>query len=464
MSKVLIIGNGFDRQIGLQTDYFSFLDWMQKKGYGVDQKFHDISSKMTLGVTLDSRFAIYPRNNLSNEKYYEKYEKGQFKSTFKFENYHNSQFLTDADWCKEIYFFLPVILNQPSFTQPKPNVWYCFFQLLRFSHKLKPYANFMNIQGNWIDLEGIIKEAIAEILPESQAGNRGFSIVHFCATLILPSTLVSPQNGWNTAIKNDFIKYNIEKIKELLIDDFLELKETLADYIKQIQDEKKIKWEQFFGSLSDTTAPILKREGFGQIITFNYTNFIAPFGKVYHVHGEVNDGSKIVFGLDPFRKDETFHDSGKLSELEEKIFNDRWLSKFTKISQLLTLQKNKQGNTLISDIDKVVIIGHSIGVQDYSYYFSLIDQNENQIRIDCLWYDFNENKQNDERKLQEDYSEIVRSNNELSMQNALFEMLQQYERYAKKRILHRMIFEGRIKFIKIEIPTLEFISKHYPGF
>ena len=41
--RVLIVGNGFDRKIGLKTDYISFLDWMQEKGYGVGERFAEYS-------------------------------------------------------------------------------------------------------------------------------------------------------------------------------------------------------------------------------------------------------------------------------------------------------------------------------------------------------------------------------------------------------------------------------------
>lgn len=477
MEKVLIIGNGFDRQLGLKTDYFSFLDWLQLKGFGIDQKFSEISQSMSLGEVNNGIFNTFPRVAETNQEYYARNITRIGKKSLRFDSFSNSQYLPDNFQYKEIYFCLPFIIGQTSFISTKPNVWYCFFQLVRHAKTLEqlklelsryliPYTKLMSIQGNWIDLEGIIKEAISEIIngeiisTEKRKGE-SFTLINFCLALLLPSSIINENNGWNIAPRHDFIKLNIEKIKEYLIDDFLEIKLNLTLYLKEIHSKNKITWSQFFSSLNNETRLELNRESFGQIISFNYTDFIDPYKKVYHVHGDVRDGQNIIFGLDPFKKDETFHDSGHLSILEENIFNDNSLSKFTKISQLLTLQKSKRENLLINNIEKIVIVGHSIGVQDYSYYFSLIADNEKNIRIDCLWYEFNINDEIHEKEIERNTNNMPRKNNEQSMQNSLFEMLQQYERYAKKRILHRMIFEGRIKFIKTEIQTIDYIKQHY---
>jgi hypothetical protein len=51
---VLFVGNGFDRKIGLKTDYISFLEWMKKEGYGVGENFKENSN---------NKFSLYFTQN-----------------------------------------------------------------------------------------------------------------------------------------------------------------------------------------------------------------------------------------------------------------------------------------------------------------------------------------------------------------------------------------------------------------
>ncbi len=133
---------------------------------------------------------------------------------------------------------------------------------------------------------------------------------------------------------------------------------------------------------------------------------------------------------------------GNLNQTERKttfeldLSKNKLLLRFSKLSQLLHLQIDKPSQWF-EQISRISIVGHSIGEQDYSYFFSILDRNIDFISIHCLWYEYNEG-----------------ANNKESMKEALFEMLTSYEKYSNKRILHKMIFESRIKFKEVFIPKL----------
>ncbi|HRI24771.1 MAG TPA: AbiH family protein, partial [Ferruginibacter sp.] len=172
------------------------------------------------------------------------------------------------------------------------------------------------------------------------------------------------------------------------------------------------------------------------IINFNYTNFLPAYLNTYYVHGNIDDFDKIVFGLDMNIKGGEFQTDERKTKFEISLHKNKQLLKFSKISQLLHLQVDKTSVPL-NIISTLSIIGHGIGEQDYSYFFSILDRNADSIQINCFWYKFNEEGDNKE-----------------STKEALFEMLTSYEKYSNQRILHKMIFEGRIKFKEVFIPNI----------
>ncbi|MBK6381692.1 MAG: hypothetical protein IPF72_19345 [Chitinophagaceae bacterium] len=225
-------------------------------------------------------------------------------------------------------------------------------------------------------------------------------------------------------------------------DDFLEFKKILCNYLTPLSEKIKRNWQTFeYASLgkykeNSDKINIIHTSHYEKIIDFNYTDFGPENPNIYYVHGNIDDSKNVVFGLDMNIRGGEFQKHERKTAFELNLTKNKDLLKFSKISQLLHLQVDKISHTL-NKITQLSIVGHSIGEQDYSYYFSILDRNVDHIQLNCLWYQFNEG-----------------GNNKESLKDALFEMLTEYEKYSNQRILHKMIFEGRIKFKEVFIPRI----------
>lgn len=436
--RVLIVGNGFDRKIGLKTDYISFLDWMQEKGYGVGEKFTEYSKKIHFPYleTSDSRI----------KEYKEFAPQTQFEGgTFNILNPIQSNYFQEP---KESYlansllYVLPEIIskNNPPITK-HPNIWYSFIQLLRYQKKnelldinTSRFEKYLGDEGNWVDIEGLIQKSIETRIQQDYFKGGIFSVSAYFDVFSLANLLLMDLNESRQRPKKE--------VYELVWNDFLEFKRTLCNYLTPISEKIKKHWQVFenaslieYNKNNDDTN-IIQVNQYETIIDFNYTDFGPDDPKIYYVHGNIDDRDNVVFGLDMNIKGGTLEKDERKTTFELGLTKSKQLLKFSKISQLLHLQVHKDSHPL-NKITQLSIVGHSIGEQDYSYYFSILDRNVDHIQINCLWYGFNEG-----------------GNNKEFMKNALFEMLTGYERYSNQRILHKMIFEGRIKFKEVFIPQI----------
>ncbi len=436
--NVLIVGNGFDRKLGLKTDYISFLDWMQEKGYGVGQKFAEYSKKIHFPhlETSDSRIKEYkefaPQTQFEGEK-------------FNILNPTDAKYfeeLKESYLANSLLYVLPEITSKnPPANTKHPNIWYSFIQLLRYQKKNKlldintsRFEKYLGDEGNWVDIEGLIQKSIETRIQNDYFKAGIFSISGYFDVFSLANLLLMDLNENRQKPK--------EEIYALVWEDFLEFKKTLCNYLTPLSEKIKANWHLFEkASLlkykeTNGDTNIIHANQYEKIIDFNYTPFVSEKSKLYYVHGNKDDRDNIVFGLDMNIKGGEFQKDERKTTFELSLNKNKELLKFSKISQLLHLQVDKISHPL-NKITQLSIVGHSMGEQDYSYYFSILDRNVDNIQLNCFWYEFNEG-----------------GNNKESMKDALFEMLTEYEKYSNQRILHKMIFEGRIKFKKTFIPQI----------
>ncbi len=438
MSNVLIIGNGFDRQLGLKTDYISFLDWIDAKG----EYFEEVIFE---GANMFKEWLLETNHEVNEEwieifinivKNHGKEINGAKRFLDKIKvKYHIPNNYSDVLKTKgreNIIRFLLPLTNRKIFNnhKPKTNLWFSYFNYLRRYKNIDPNLNFifkefLGENGQWIDLETLIEKNIISDIKILTKSGADLTILNFAGYVL-----------------NDKLTDN--DIKEKLWNDFKDFKLLLAEYIK-------LQYYPFNEGFNKVKGiPLLEGYFFHKVINFNYTNFyfdIHTFDNnsrfkltredVYNVHGVGNDKENIVFGFDSFFTNENIVSEGK-SQLEIDLLKDKDLVKYSKIQQLLELQKDKPEFN-IGIVDKLSILGHSIGEQDYNYFFSIMDNNIDRIKLEYLWYRYNDNQEFDNRQ---------------SGQEALFNMINAYEKYANKRVFHKMIFEGRIKFREVPIPKI----------
>lgn len=439
--NILIVGNGFDRKIGLKTDYISFLDWMKEEGYGVGTRFFQNSEKID-----------YANNNFSFQNRLQCYK--SFLNTptdfigvkFNIQNQSSVKYFEEPAENKianNLLYLLPEIIsgNKPQKTE-KANIWYSFIQLLRYQKTnnlfitdISRFGNYLCEEGNWVDIEGLIQKSIEIRIQNDYYVSGIFSVARYFDIFSLANLF--------TMDINETYQRSKEEIYDIVWQDFLEFKKCLSEYLAFISsgiknlDQKFIQESiQYYKSQGGKTFILNNINQFAKIINFNYVPLVFNHADVYHIHGDIDDREKIVFGLDVNLRNSELHTDERKTTFEIKLSRSKSLLRFSKLHQLLHLQVDKGKNNL-GKVFSLTIIGHSIGEQDYSYYFSILDRNIENIEIVCLWYKYNE----------------VGNNKESSIES-LFEMITSYERYCNQRIIHKMIFEGRIKFKEVYIPRI----------
>lgn len=450
-NDLLIIGNGYDRYLGLKTDYCSFLDWLTSQGYGATRQFFDTKESLRILVNNGNSYsALRYEYELLGLKYYDsvlhRYQSGKVKLQIESRN-RNYEILKQNfeipryQKMAEFYLALPEGIHQEKYAT-KSNLWHIVFQIIRksneFSHydwyfeKFKLYTKHIDMNGTWISLETMCKTGIKFLSHENTISE--YSIIDFAFYYMLASDKLFLQNTRSRDCINESITIHKNEILNFILSEFIEFKHLLTKYLREEQKKIEQNWAIFYSSMvlpnSGLLFPSVTKH---KIVSFNYTNYLnTTFQDIYYVHGSIDDGSEIVFGFDHATSETVM----------QEILNNPILSKFTKVQQLLHLQKKKAFNKITKPVGIIKIIGHSIGVEDYSYFFSLIDSNPDEVSFICAWYKF----------LPDENGVVL--DNEIPTQESLFEMLRAYEVHANRRVLHAMIFEGRIKFIEYDVPFL----------
>ncbi|HRI26039.1 MAG TPA: AbiH family protein, partial [Ferruginibacter sp.] len=184
--NVLIIGNGFDRKIGLKTDFLSFIDWMKKRGYGVGDRFRKQSEKINFP------FITHPgQTRIDNYTKFKGVHIQYAGEIFTIRNWtvdKNLDESTESRLSNDLLYLLPEITGNETLSKTsQPNIWYCFIQLLLFQSKTNlldisasEFTQYINTNGNWVDLEGLIQKSIEVRVTQDHFRDGIFSITnHF---------------------------------------------------------------------------------------------------------------------------------------------------------------------------------------------------------------------------------------------------------------------------------------------
>lgn len=285
----------------------------------------------------------------------------------------------------------------------------------------KSFNEAFNLSKNlidWMDVEGFIKAVLTSSSINKLKdcfnkikNNEIYNINCICKLDYIPEFMIyrMMKQGQNY---NDFYDFFFRELKNFEIS----FKNYLSDLINNtLYREKSF---TIFNHLVNSNDH-------GIILNFNYTSINANSNfKEVNVHGKLADD--VIIGID-----------GKDLVDDELII-------FTKTFRKLYRRDNI--SVLNKDINEIVIYGHSLGEQDYSYFQSIFDYLDiyNSSTIIRFIYSDDFIKENNA------YSTQNKEDYKLKITKKLFKLINVYgltlnNKDNGKNLLHKLVLEGRIK-------------------
>lgn len=284
---------------------------------------------------------------------------------------------------------------------------------------------------NWMDVEGFIKKIAVE-----DRMLKGIYDSHLIQSnsLVKDRLQLEIDSVISKRVNKDCV-YQYSTIKRILSEDLDEFEKELKSYlIKQLGNIPNYidKQEKLISNIM-ASVPI-NRDYLLQIINFNYTSVeCGQYCCGANVHGTLS--TKIVVGYDSTQ--ETINDNN--------IFE---LSKdWRKLDINFTYDFDKDG------VQSIIIYGHSLGEQDYPYFFELFDM--------CDFFTKeadgeNKNKQVDLYICYSKFGDLNKQHNEFQkLRMNVSKLLNAYERYKypdlkRNTIVTNMKIKEQIKFVEIK--------------
>lgn len=343
--SIIIIGNGFDLQCDLKSDYGSFYNDCKLK----NTNFYEYIRVELLGKTKYNQHSSYTID----------YEESFYKSR----DFVNER-LQDID------------LNNV-------NSWEVILTVLCS----KQFKNLENIF--WKDIEKYISDFVtnSDNKNEININNLGTAFIKIrnhepivekdLILYKLAFTIFKIFNSEDSDLifnmsKLYFDKYLVSKdvydLYRFLLNELNRLEYKLGIYLECIYSKNRNIYERKAEQLFNLIIGSLKEDAKKYIMSFNYT---LPKVKIsnlngVNVHGSIEDLDKyklnsIIIGID-----------------QDKIKSSDFAYMFTKTYRKMYLSTNLNSqplpkNIAQSPVSNIFIYGHSLSEADYSYYFSLFD-------------------------------------------------------------------------------------------
>lgn len=391
MSKLLILGNGFDLHCGLESSYHHFFQYLLKDPvYGVSYNFlYDklsIKSKTRTNLVWALLLAYHDdRNQL---------------------------------WWKDIESILSSFLHVAT-DNYIINLNQVLGDIQKYTTELREYEKHRIYEGS-------------SIIKFLWIVYRGGGLGDICSFKTkIDSTI---------AIPND-----VNIVLERFYDDLISIERKFAEYLSSIYNvdpQLHVNANFLLSKLLDLDiskydskdkleydlSNTLNKDS---ILSFNYTRAGQPNGGDFphyrNIHGcFLGRNSEIIFGIEsdnisPLNPVYKFTKTYRVSLLESKLIS---------IPDIFT------GQISLSNVDKIIIYGHSLNKQDASYFYAIFnrcDIDKSNVTI-CLYYS--------------DYGNVDRSTeNLLRLQNLIFEYQTLFG--VPRGLFQRMLLEGRIRVVKI---------------
>ena len=378
---LLILGNGFDLQSGLRTDYISFFNKRYNK-----EIYKDLKKSIRM---VD--YKHFSANQSENDS-----DSNVFTTTDLLNRYKNVLFYEISIW--DFIFISEDILS-------KNPGWY----------------NIENLIFDYVSNNKLTYAAINGV--EKNIRNNSF---HKEDKLSIMLYII---------FKELKITFTPMRFNEWLLEQLKMIEIAFKDYvIEEVRVKNEIyynrtkRFYEFFVRVKDFDNKPLS------LLNFNYTSPIGFENKLSsrtNIHGSIN-GEEIIFGIDE-----------KNSEHNSWISPDETKYLFTKTARVIHSIDSDDSFLLNKNNDRnILIYGHSLNVQDYSYFQSVFDVyniSEGNVIIYICWSNYDKKRK-------------IRSN---TVNNAI-RLLKYYGDSLKndkgKNLLHRLLLEKRLRIV--EFPDL----------
>ena len=368
MSKLIILGNGFDLRIGLKSKFSDFFEISEKPL--IEELIFHRGGWINWDLIKDISFVSFLLYNAF------------FKETFKFPSKGN-YVIVDTKKAFSEYFDLS---HPPIDWMDVESFISCVINSKNITKIEKTFDEFFKYKGYGDSFVVCQDDMISEFFSKSLNIKKYYDVKDFY----------------------DFF------LKELHL-----FEERFSSYLKEqiaiVQDynEKALKLISSLTSKKEDTT----------FLSFNYSNIESISGiKCINVHGKLD--SEIVIGIDQ-------------KGIEENALP------FTKTFRKLVFRENAP--VLTKKYDYIVIYGHSLGEQDYSYFQSIFDfldiYNSNTV-IKYVYSDY---------FIEENHTQNANAKNRhrICMARKLFKLLRDYGQTLNNKdngqnLIHKMLLENRL--------------------
>lgn len=403
---LLILGNGFDIQCGLESTYYSFLINILRINYE-KQTENEITENQVLSKYIEdidycnSNFEIsYHYNELRNNLIIDKlniwyilllYKKMLFKKDWNLiENQIMIELTKDKlgyDISEKILLGILKIELAKKYTRDK----------VRFYYKDQPFRIKENIYQ-------IMAYNISRNCAREYTKNNAYSNSHYLLKNWIEefSSKITSQS-FMLKIKVDELSELVDSIAEVLLE---ELKVVERDFIEYLNRELIMK-EYYINNTKRLIQSLIRGDVPYNIMSFNYTE---PWSNMYNIsdymeslkasiniHGNLLS-KNIIFGID-----------------ENKVPSENSGYRFTKVSRIIELYTNDikykipLHSILSPNINNIVFYGHSLAESDYGYFRIIFDEyakKTDTIFEFCYTVYENTTKENEQRKLRDGISRL----------------------------------------------------------
>lgn len=379
---LLILGNGFDIQCGLKTDYLDYFSYRYAK-----EHFNLIIEYFRI-LELTENFRISQNDDKTLNYINKSIDKVNLKNLF-----------------------------------DQISVWDLIFISEKVVKKNAGWHNIENLIFEYISQNKLTLTDIQKYSKNKDTLNRDFDpLLHLVSKLMRLKEMTFSQMDYN--------KWLLDQLKIIELD--------FQEYVRQQLEINQMNYQNrsllLFKEFSKIASSV--DDSISSIINFNYS--IPTFIKNYvnnnrhwnmtNIHGSIHS-EEVIFGID-----------------EQDLESKKWIKSneskylFTKTARKIHAYDGDDNFNLKEAVKgHIIIYGHSLNPQDYSYFQSIFDACnliENTTIIYFAWSNFDKKRKirtdtvNNAIKLLKNYGE--------SIPNA-----------TGNNLLHRMLLEKRIRIIEI---------------
>ena len=343
------------------------------------------------------------------------FEKSEIPAIEKWINESNANTLKETS-------FISLLLYNTYYRKDKQYTdWELKYHNIQYNQTYQKSFNLKSNLVNWMDVEGFLYSLLT-----SRGIKNLESLFNSCFGYSYNPYTISICEGDNLPffISSSFNGRRYTSVKTIYDYMFEELQLFEESFIKYLQNE--INTNEFYDKKSSGIIKKLADGASGIILNFNYTYTSFIGYDATNVHGSLDDS--VIIGID-----------GK-----EKLDNN--VIPFTKTFRKLIRAEDQI--VLNGEFDEILIYGHSLGNQDYSYFQSVFDYiglYSGKTNVTFVYSD-------DFIKENIPETDINKRKHRIEMAKDLFKLIKSYGETLDNKdngqnLLHKLLLEGRLKIV-----------------